>query len=246
LSALERIEWRVLGSELEASLEELRLLRDLRPPANARTVRADRYVYLRRRGDKLVCSQTPTRLGPLRSRSRARLACRALDGASAEELEHPELALPRLRRRLRDLAECRRYEDAARVRDRITALEQLVRHLARLEPFRLFLRRSLEDRLALVRLDPPLLDLLGPVARDLVPARILAQRRNLVAAASRLDERAACVEATGRRRIRRTREVACEQDRLALTLDDGVGNRHRRQQRDRVRVQRVLVELRRR
>src|SRR5207245_980709 len=117
LSALERIEWRVLGSELEASLEELRLLRELRPPANARTVRADRYVYLRRRGDKLVCSQTPTELGPLRSRSRARLACRALDGASAEELEHPELALPRLRRRLQDLAECRRYEDAARLRD---------------------------------------------------------------------------------------------------------------------------------
>src|SRR5438270_7119408 len=53
LSALERIEWRVTGSELEASLEELRLLRDLRPPANARNSRPDRYVYLRRRGDGL-------------------------------------------------------------------------------------------------------------------------------------------------------------------------------------------------
>jgi len=136
LSALERIEWRVTGSELEASLEELRLLRELRPPANARNARADRYVYLRRRGDKLVCSQTPTELGPLRSRARARLACRALDGASPEELDRPELALPRLRQRLRDLADCRRYEDAARLRDRVAALEQLVRHLARLERLR--------------------------------------------------------------------------------------------------------------
>jgi DNA polymerase-3 subunit epsilon len=136
LSAVERIEWRVLGSELEASLEELRLLRELRPPANARNSRADRYVYLRPRGDTLVCSQTPTELGPLRSRSHARLACRALDGASPEELERPELALPRLRRRLHYLAESRRYEDAARLRDRIGALEQLVRHLARLERLR--------------------------------------------------------------------------------------------------------------
>src|SRR5436305_7060034 len=136
LGALERIEWRVTGSELEASLEELRLLRELRPPANARNARADRYVYLRRHGDKLVCSQTPTELGPLRSRSRARLACRALDGASREELARPELALPRLRERLCHLADCRRYEDAARLRDRIAALEQLVRHLARLAHLR--------------------------------------------------------------------------------------------------------------
>jgi DNA polymerase-3 subunit epsilon len=133
LAALERIEWRVLGSELEAALEELRLLRELRPPANARSARPDRYVYLKRRGDKLVCTQTPTPLGPLRSRSRARLACRALDGGSEEELERPALALPRLRSRLRELSDCRRFEDAARLRDRIAALEQLVRHLDRLE-----------------------------------------------------------------------------------------------------------------
>ena len=55
LAALERIEWRPCGSELEAALEELRLIRELRPPANARSGRTDRYVYLRRRGDKLVC-----------------------------------------------------------------------------------------------------------------------------------------------------------------------------------------------
>src|SRR5215208_1459883 len=37
LGALHRIEWRVTGSELEAGLEELRLIRELRPPANARS-----------------------------------------------------------------------------------------------------------------------------------------------------------------------------------------------------------------
>ena len=136
LLALDRIEWRVLGSELEAALEELRLLRDLRPVANARNARPDRYVYLRRRGDSLVCSQTPTPLGPLRSRARARLACRALDGATAEELQQPELALPRLRARLRDLAECRRYEDAARLRDRIEALDSIVRAIRRIDQLR--------------------------------------------------------------------------------------------------------------
>jgi DNA polymerase-3 subunit epsilon len=136
LAALERIEWRVTGSELEAALEELRLLRELRPVANARNARPDRYVYLRRRGDSLVCSQTPTPLGPLRSRARARLACRALDGATAEELQQPELALPRLRARLRDLAECRRYEDAARLRDRIEALDSIVRAIRRIDQLR--------------------------------------------------------------------------------------------------------------
>jgi DNA polymerase III epsilon subunit family exonuclease len=136
LAALERIEWRITGSELEAALEELRLIRELHPPANARGVRPNRYVYLRRRGGSLVCTQTPTLLGPLRSRTRARLACRALDGASDAELENPALALPRLRTKLRDLADCRRYEDAARLRDRIAALEWLVRTVHRIERLR--------------------------------------------------------------------------------------------------------------
>jgi len=133
LAALERIEWRVTGSELEAALEELRLIRELRPPGNARAVRPERYVYLRRRGDGLVCTQQPTALGPLRSRARARVACRALSNASDSELAEPANALPRLRARLRSLADCRRYEDAARLRDRIQALEQVVRQLHRNE-----------------------------------------------------------------------------------------------------------------
>jgi DNA polymerase III epsilon subunit family exonuclease len=136
LAALERIEWHVTGSELEAALEELRLIRELRPPANVRSVRPDRYVYLRRRGSSLVCTKTPTELGPLSSRARARLACRALDGAAEEELADPALALPRLRARLRDLADCRRYEDAARLRDRVEALERVVRQVRRVDRLR--------------------------------------------------------------------------------------------------------------
>jgi DNA polymerase III subunit epsilon len=127
LAALDRIEWRVTGSELEAALEELRLIRELRPPANARSARPDRYVYLRRRGDGLVCTGRPTELGPFRSRTQARLACRALDRATDDELANPALALPRLHERIAHLAECRRYEDAARLRDRVGALERIVR-----------------------------------------------------------------------------------------------------------------------
>jgi DNA polymerase III epsilon subunit family exonuclease len=133
VAALERIEWRVCGSELEAALEELRLIRELRPPGNARTARPDRYVYLRKRGDTVVCSSKPSPLGPLKSRTRARLAARAL---RPDELDRPAVALTRLRGRLRDLAECRRFEDAARLRDRLEALEDVVRFLNRLERLR--------------------------------------------------------------------------------------------------------------
>ena len=139
LAAVERIEWRVLGSELEAGLEELRLIRELRPPANARQSRPDRYVYLRRRGEGVVVSRTPCELGPIRSRRQAELAARALAGAGPTELD--DLLglggpLPRLRTRLRDLSDCLRYEDAARLRDRIAALERVVGQLRRLQKLR--------------------------------------------------------------------------------------------------------------
>jgi DNA polymerase-3 subunit epsilon len=136
VAAVERIEWRVLGSELEASLEELRLIRELRPPANARVARPERYVWLRRRGEAVVASQRPSdnlSLGPLRSRRRAQLAARAL---LPDELERPALALPRLRRRIVELADQRRFEDAARLRDRMQALEQVCRELERLRQLR--------------------------------------------------------------------------------------------------------------
>jgi DNA polymerase III epsilon subunit family exonuclease len=138
LGAVERIEWRVVGSELEAGLEELRLIRELRPPANARNVRPDGYVYLRRRGKRVVVSSAPGELGPIRGRRRAEQAARALDSASPEELAEllAGAPLPRLRRRLADLAECLRYEDAARLRDRIAALEGVIQQLRRLQRLR--------------------------------------------------------------------------------------------------------------
>jgi DNA polymerase III subunit epsilon len=138
LGALERIEWRVLGSELEAALEELRLLRDLRPPANARGSRPDRYLYLKQRGAGFSVTSEPGGLGPIRSRRRAELAARALAGATPGELALLTSGgpLPRLRAKLRDLSEALRYEDAARLRDRIAALERVVAGLAELERLR--------------------------------------------------------------------------------------------------------------
>jgi DNA polymerase III epsilon subunit family exonuclease len=133
LGALARVEWRVTGSELEAALEELRLIRELRPPANARSVRPDRYVYLRRRGDSVVCSAQPSELGPLKSRTRAQLAARALQGVEWETVDD---ALPRLRRKLRRVASELRFEDAARLRDRIAALEEVCAELERLRRLR--------------------------------------------------------------------------------------------------------------
>lgn len=133
LGALEKVEWRVLGSELEASLEELRLIRELRPPANARSARPDRYVYLLRRGETVVCSSQPTEHGPIRSRRRAQLAARALQGLEWETLED---ALPKLRAKLKRLARDLRFEDAARLRDRIDALEHVANEVRRMQRLR--------------------------------------------------------------------------------------------------------------
>src|SRR5438067_3395242 len=113
LAALERIEWRVTGSELEASLEELRLLRELRPPANARNRRKEHGVYLKRRGEDFVVTTTATDLGPITSRRRAALAARALSSSTAQELDNllEGGPLPRLRERLSHLAGNLRYEE---------------------------------------------------------------------------------------------------------------------------------------
>jgi DNA polymerase III epsilon subunit family exonuclease len=76
IGACEKIEWQVLGSELEAAIEELRLIRELRPTANARIARPDRYVWLKKRGVGVVASSQATELGPIRSRRRAPLRAR--------------------------------------------------------------------------------------------------------------------------------------------------------------------------
>jgi DNA polymerase III subunit epsilon len=133
LAALARVEWRPLGSELEAALEELRLIRELRPPANARSARPDRHLYLRRRGDSVVCSSQPSELGPLTSRKRAQLAARALQGLEWETLDD---AVPKLRTKLKRLALDLRFEDAARLHDRIAALEEAAREIRRMQQLR--------------------------------------------------------------------------------------------------------------
>jgi DNA polymerase III epsilon subunit family exonuclease len=133
VAAAERIEWRVSGSELEAALEELRLIREIRPPGNARVSRPERQVWLRQRGDSVVASTRSSPVGPLRSRRTAQLAARVL---APDDLARPQDALPRLRLRLRDLSDSRRFEDAGRLRDRIVALERVCRELGRLERVR--------------------------------------------------------------------------------------------------------------
>jgi DNA polymerase III epsilon subunit family exonuclease len=138
LLALDRIDWRVLGSELEAALEELRLIRELQPPANSRSRRKEHGVYLKRRGEDFIVTKTATQLGPITSRRRASLAARALALSTGEELDRllEGGPLPRLRARLARLAEDLRYEEAARLRDRIEALEHVVERLCRLERLR--------------------------------------------------------------------------------------------------------------
>ena len=138
LLALHRIEWRVLGSELEAALEEVRLIRELQPPANSRSRRKEHGVYLKRRGEDFVVSKTATLLGPIGSRRTASLAARALASSTTAELDDllRDGPLPRLRARLSHLSESLRYEEAARLRDRIEALEHVIDRLRRLERLR--------------------------------------------------------------------------------------------------------------
>jgi DNA polymerase III epsilon subunit family exonuclease len=133
LGALERVEWRQLGSELESALEELRLIRELRPPANARAARPDRYVYLAHRGDRWAVVAEPGPFGPLKSKRRAQLAARALDGFAGDDLA---TVLPGLRVKLLRLARDLRFEDAARLRDRLAALQEVVDRIAELDRLR--------------------------------------------------------------------------------------------------------------
>jgi DNA polymerase III subunit epsilon len=138
LLALDGIEWRVLGSELEAAFEELRLIRELNPPANSRSRRKEHGVYLKRRGEEFVVTKAPTDIGPIGSRRRASLAARALSVSTEAELERLLRGgpLPRLRARLGRLADELRYEEAARLRDRIEALEHVIERLRRLDDLR--------------------------------------------------------------------------------------------------------------
>ena len=165
LGALASVDWKPNGSELEAALDELRLLRELRPPANARSTRPDRHVYLRRRGSTWACVSDSTPHGPISGRSTARRAAQALAGYDGDDLRE---ALPALRLRLRALAADLRFEDAARLRDRIAALEQVVARIDSLHE-----ARTLEVCLVVPALEPGMMRGIfvanGVVARRTIP-----------------------------------------------------------------------------
>ncbi len=132
LGAVVRVEWRETGSELEAALDELRLIRELRPPANARG-RGGNEVWLRPGAKGWSVVGEPTACGPLTGRAAVQRAARALTGFDGE---NPADALPQLRSRLGRLAREQRYEEAARLRDKIGSLERVVDRLDELRQLR--------------------------------------------------------------------------------------------------------------
>jgi hypothetical protein len=129
------------------------LIRELQPPANSRSRRKEQGVYLKRRGEDFVVTKTPTELWPIGSRRQASLAARALSAATEKELDALLLGgpLPRLRERLVHLSDNLRYEEAARLRDRIEALEKVSERLRRLNRL-----RRLETCLVVPALEPHL------------------------------------------------------------------------------------------
>jgi DNA polymerase III epsilon subunit family exonuclease len=138
LEDVERIEWRICGSELAAALEELRLIRTMRPRANARSPEPERYCYLRRQGERVLVSKLVSPYGPLRRRAQAQRVARALRGGPPGEFEAllDGAALPRLQAQARALADDYRFEDARRLRRAIEAVERTIAHLRRLERLR--------------------------------------------------------------------------------------------------------------
>jgi DNA polymerase III epsilon subunit family exonuclease len=135
LDDLDVVEWRPTATELAAALEEIRLIRELRPPANTQTPQPERYVYLHRRGERIVVSRLPSRYGPLRRRAQAQRAAQALKGCSAEEFENllDGTSLDRLRCRLAALTRPDEELEARYLRRRIGSLERVLAQLNRLE-----------------------------------------------------------------------------------------------------------------
>jgi DNA polymerase III epsilon subunit family exonuclease len=133
LDEVARIEWRVLGSELAASLEEIALIRRLRPPANARTPQPESYVYMHRRGERVVLSAAPSPYGPLRRKADARRAAQALKGIPLDELSE---APDQLRAKINDAVELGHELDARRLMRQLSSLERVVAELERIERVR--------------------------------------------------------------------------------------------------------------
>jgi DNA polymerase III epsilon subunit family exonuclease len=135
LDELDTVEWRATGTELAAALEEIRLIRELRPPANTHTPSPECYVYLHRRGERVVVSRLPSRYGPLRRRAHAQRAAQALKGCTAEEFDNllDGMTLERLRHRLAGLIEPDQEIEARYFRRRVGSLERVIAQLNRLE-----------------------------------------------------------------------------------------------------------------
>jgi DNA polymerase III epsilon subunit family exonuclease len=135
LDELDRVEWRPTGSELAAALEEIRLIRELRPRGNTHTPQPERYVYLHRRGERVLVSRLPSRYGPLRRRAQAQRAAQALKGCSSEEYESLLDGIPveRLRHRLAEMTGPEDELAARHLRRRIGSLERVIAQLNRLE-----------------------------------------------------------------------------------------------------------------
>jgi DNA polymerase III epsilon subunit family exonuclease len=176
LDELDEIEWRVTGSELAAALEEVELIRALRPPANARTPEPERYVYLHRRGTGVVLSRAPSRYGPLRARAEARRAAQALAGCAEDEFAEllEGAALDRLTGRLAELSLLQHDLSLRRLRRRVASLEHVVGELRRLDRIR---------RLELCILAPAL----TPGCRDAYVVSGGRVRRHEHVSAARLD-----------------------------------------------------------
>jgi DNA polymerase-3 subunit epsilon len=138
LDEVTRVEWRITGSELAAALEEIRLIRELRPPANSRTPTPERYVYLHRRGERVVLSAAPSRYGPLRGRAEAQRAAHALKGCTEAEFDALLAGAPfdRIRRRVVELFEIGHDLDASRLRRELASLERIHARLVELERLR--------------------------------------------------------------------------------------------------------------
>jgi len=136
---------------LTAGVYEARLIARLLPQYNHSGTRWDKYRYLRVgiEADRLVTTNTRkidrpgTFIGPLSSRTMSTLVAeaiesvlprfdagidkrRALDDLVEAIVHHPETITNALDARMTTLATAQRFEDAARVRDRLQALTQAI------------------------------------------------------------------------------------------------------------------------
>jgi hypothetical protein len=90
------------------------------------------------RGERVVLSRAPSRLGPFRRRAEAQRAARALRGCGAAELRELADGVPeRVRARHAELVDRGHELDAARLRRDMASLERVIGQLRQVERLRL-------------------------------------------------------------------------------------------------------------